>query len=347
MPLFIEEKAKLIAEEQKQEQEDAEKEAAAKKLQLVQEKEAEMLKLKLEQEKEAEMLLKESEEGAGAEKVTVTVEELKTEENESSETDVAVAVETEMPVSVDKGEDDAVETEKPVSADKGDSHAPVQTVVNAKRATTITTADRSRALAQCRLLLSETVASLSNQCNKAGDSKTDQHNYKGIQIQESPSQKIWKTEEKGSRKFGMAAKYDCTIEQNDDFKKFNESRKRAAEDLVSRPKPPPGGGQLTDGTGTSTDEKAGYGEGGELMSPIVKELLEKKAAARRAKKKATADKKKVSKPKPRADNKGRMSAKAEGEKKKKRSKKKSKKKSGGDGSKNAAKAPPRVLLKKA
>jgi hypothetical protein len=175
MPLFIEEKAKLIAEEQ--EQEDAEKEAAAKKLQLVQEKEAEMLKLKLEQEKEAEMLLKESEEGAGAEKVTV--EELKTEENESSpETDVAVAVETETPV----------------SADKGDSHAPVQTVVNAKRATTITTADRSRALAQCRLLLSETVASLSNQCNKAGDSKTDQHNYKGIQIQESPSQKIWKTE---------------------------------------------------------------------------------------------------------------------------------------------------------
>lgn len=208
--------------------------------------------------------------------------------------------------------------------------------IEQKLATSITPTDRSRALAQCRLLLSETVSSLAHLC-KEDDSKKDQTcNYKGVQIQLSPSQKIWKVEEKGSRKFGIAAKYDSTIENNDDFKKFKESRRKVAEDLMNRPRPPPGGGQVTDIT--NTDEK--NGEGGEPVSAIVMHLLEKKAAARKAKKKANAEKKKSSKPKTSEKSKKTV---ADGEKKKKR-KKKSKKK--GDASKNAVKATPKVLLKK-
>ena len=199
--------------------------------------------------------------------------------------------------------------------------------------TTITAADRSKALAQCRLLLSETVASLSNLCKD--DSKKDQ-NYRGVQILMSPSQKIWKPEEKGSRKFGMAAKYDSTIESNDDFKKFVESTKKAAEDLLNRPKPPPGGGQL--GDATNTGETAGSVE---QLSAIVLHLLEKKASSRRAKKKAVAEKKKS---KAKTEKSKKPSGKVEGDKNRKKSKRSRKKnsKSSGDSS-----AKPKMLLKKA
>ena len=164
----------------------------------------------------------------------------------------------------------------------------------------------------------------------------------------SPSQKIWKTEERGPRKFSIAAKYDSTIEKNEDFIKFNESRKQAAENLTNRPKPPLGGGPVVDST--NTDE--GGEEGGELVAAIVRDLLEKKAAARRAKKKLAADKKKISNSKSKMGDKGKMAkAPAEGEKKKKRTKKKSsRKKSGHEStSKNVAKAQPqpKTFLKKA
>jgi len=233
-----------------------------------------------------------------------------------------------------------------------------------KPETKITAADRSKALAQSRLLLSETLASLAKLCKD--DSKKDKP-YSGIHIEMSSNQKIWKAEEKGNgsgtgggsgregRKFGMAAKYDSTIEQNDDFKQFLDSKKMMEEELNNRPKPPPGGGPLAEmtniGTGTGVDDRMGSA-GGDPVSAIVIHLREKKEAALKAKKKANAEKKKATKVRgggdrgKKAGSAGAVSGgKADGEKSKKKSKRKSKAKKGESTKKDVASAP-KLLLKK-
>eukprot|EP01083_Nonionella_stella_P114568 338916_1 len=208
----------------------------------------------------------------------------------------------------------------------------------------ITSADRSKALAQARLLLSETVTTLSDVCKV--ESKTEK-SYKNVQVETSPSQKIWKAEEKGKRNYGISAKYEGTIEQNDDFLNFLESRRKAEEERMSRPKPQPGGGPILD-TSIGVDDKTGNGDDGPI-SAIVQHLLEKKAAKRRAKStKAAEKKKKASKKK--AEKKKAGGNKNEGDKtasarsgKKKRNKKKSSKK---DSSAKKAASAPKMLLKK-
>ena len=338
MPSFIVEKTKRIAEERKQELVDNE---IAKKLEL-ERQEQKQLEMEMEKEKESKK-----------------VEEMRTEVEQSESGDDANANGDEESSSkaeneIKKGTEIVPDTKSEIDAETTEPEKNIlvaKDVEIVKPKTVITASDRSRALAQCRLLLIETVAALSNQCkqnqsseNKSGPSPDQNQSYKGIQIEMSPSQKIWKTEEKGPRKYGIVAKYDATIEQNEDYKKFNESKKQAAENLMNRPKPPPGGGQLTDTMmANGTDEKVG--EGGDAVALIVLDLLEKKAAAKRAKKKAAADKKKVTKSKG-SEKSNKSSTKADGEKKKKRSKKKSKK-SGDNSSKSAgAKTQPKVLLKK-
>jgi hypothetical protein len=338
MPSFIVEKTKRIAEERKQELVDNE---IAKKLEL-EKQEQKQLEMEMEKEKQTKVaeMLTEVEQGESGDDANANGDE----SSSKAENEIKEGTET---VPDTKSEID-VETTEP------ERKIPVAKDVEiVKPKTVITASDRSRALAQCRLLLIETVAALSNQCkqnqrseNKSGPSPDQNQSYKGIQIEMSPSQKIWKTEEKAPRKYGIVAKYDATIEQNDDYKKFNESKKQAAENLMNRPKPPPGGGQLTDTMmANGTDEKVG--EGGDAVALIVMDLLEKKAAAKRAKKKAAADKKKVTKSKGSEKSNKMSSTKTDGEKKKKRSKKKSKKKSGDNSSKSAgAKTQPKVLLKK-
>jgi len=231
------------------------------------------------------------------------------------------------------------ESDLPEEKGASSEQAPITEPTKKEPRTTITPADRSKALAQARLLLNETVASLSKLCND--EAKKDQK-YRGVKIEMSPSQKIWKTEERGSRKFGMAAKYESTIEQNDDFKKFVEQGKKTVEELKNRPKPSPGGGHLSETA--NADDK-----GSEQIAAIVLHLREKNAAKLRAKKKAgDAEKKKSSKAKVSAKKK----TKAEGEKaprvqKSKRSKKKnaSSTQAKGESAKRVA-PPPRMLLKK-
>lgn len=238
-----------------------------------------------------------------------------------------------------------------------------------KPATKITAADRSKALAQSRLLLNETLASLAKLCKD--DSKKDKP-YSGLLIEMSSNQKIWKTEEKGSggsgregRKFGMAAKYDATIEQNDDFKQFLESKKKMEEELSNRPKPQPGGGPLAEmtnigtGTGSGVDDRTGSA-GGDPVAAIVIHLREKQEAALKAKKKANADKKKATKVRAGGDrdrdrDRGKkpssagtgsgVGGKADGDKSKKKSKRKSKAKQG-ESTKKVVSSAPKLLLKK-
>ena len=245
-----------------------------------------------------------------------------------------------------------------------------QTKQQTKPATKITAADRSKALAQSRLLLNETLASLTKLCKD--DSKKDKP-YSGILIEMSSNQKIWKVEEKGSvsgngggsgregRKFGMAAKYDATIEQNDDFKEFLDSKKRMEEELSNRPKPQPGGGPLAEmtnistGTGSGVDDRMGSA-GGDPVAAIVIHLREKQEAALRAKKKASADKKKSTKARGSGDrDRGKKASsadagsgsagKVDGDKSKKKSKRKSKAKQG-ESTKKVVSSAPKLLLKK-
>ena len=303
MPRFIQEKMKLIEEEK-----------AIDKLKIQEAKVAEKQaidKLKVEEAKVAE------------EKAMENETETESDPEAGTATQPEAVEESDLP------------EEKGASSEQ----APITEPTKKEPRTTITPADRSKALAQARLLLNETVASLSELCND--EAKKDQK-YRGVKIEMSPSQKIWKTEERGSRKFGMAAKYESTIEQNDDFKKFVEQGKKTVEELKNRPKPSPGGGHLSETA--NADDK-----GSEQIAAIVLHLREKNAAKLRAKKKAgDAEKKKSSKAKVSAKKK----TKAEGEKaprvqKSKRSKKKnaSSTQAKGESAKRVA-PPPRMLLKK-
>jgi hypothetical protein len=211
--------------------------------------------------------------------------------------------------------------------------------------TKITAADRSKALAQSRLLLSETIASLANLCKD--DSKKD---YAGIHIELSPNQKIWKAEEKGNgsgKKFGMAAKYDSTIEQNEDFKQFVQSKMELKNELTNRPKPPLGGGPLAETMNSNVggDDKTG-GNGGDPVAAIVLHLREKKEAARKAKKKTNAEKKKTVKGIKSGGDKGRKGGKTDGEKSKKRSNRRKKGAKQGESIKKVGASVPKMLLKK-
>ena len=140
----------------------------------------------------------------------------------------------------------------------------------------ITSAERSKALAQSRLLLQQTVASISEMCQL--DAKKDQ-NYREVMVETSENQKIWKdqSEKKGGYGF-FQKKYDSTIEQSDDFKKFMERKVREKEELSNRPKPPPGGGQVADASGSS-EGKEGL-ENGQPIAALVLHLLEKNRSSK-------------------------------------------------------------------
>jgi hypothetical protein len=224
-------------------------------------------------------------------------------------------------------------------------------------APTITAADKSKALAQSRLLLSETISSLAYLCRD--ESKKDRK-YSGIQIEMSPNQKIWKMEDGsstgghgirgGKKKIGVAKKNDSTLEQNEDFLKFIEEKRRKEEELASRPKPPPGGDTLNMGVNreasVAMDNSSNIGD--ERISAILLHLREKKAAAKKAKKKKEKkDKKKVKSASGSSEKVDTANKNVQGGKKvdKKRKKKKTKQGSAPRSVQSDAKAPPKMLRK--
>mmetsp|Transcript_1204 Transcript_1204/g.2187 ORF Transcript_1204/g.2187 Transcript_1204/m.2187 type:complete len:649 (-) Transcript_1204:81-2027(-) len=194
------------------------------------------------------------------------------------------------------------ETDSGSIVDKGPSSVHHTTTTS-----TITAADKSKALAQSRLLITETINSLAYLCR---DKSKNDGKYSGMQIEMSQNQKIWKMEDslsgrgghviRGGKKFGMAKKYDSTLEKSEDFIKFIEEKRRKEEDLASRPKPPLGGDTSYMGmhreTSVAMDNSNNIGStnGDERISAILLHLREEKAAAKKAKKKKEKkDKKKV------------------------------------------------------
>lgn len=158
----------------------------------------------------------------------------------------------------------------------------------------ITPADRSKAFAQARIMLNEAVESLSKVCKSADTTK--EKNYAGVQVFISQSQKIWKDEtSKGKKSSRLVAKYENTIEKNEDFLKFLEARKTMEEERLNRPKPQPGGGLSNPSTFESKGSGIPLDENGQPISAIIVHLREKQAAKALAKAKLQAEKKRSKK----------------------------------------------------
>lgn len=282
------------------------------------------------------------------EKMKVIEEEKKEAEKQSKELEIATEALQDMTIQNDVEDNDETSTitknvESEITKDdtatgnsedskncNADSELKVA-VTEPITQTKITASDKTRALAQTRLLLNETIATLSKLCK---DDSSNGKSYKDLDVFMSPNQKIWKNEE--GRKFGFSAKYDSTLEQSEDFRKFLEKKKNMEEELSSRPKPPAGGIPISDLLSTGLGEDKSSRIDGPV-SAIVAHLLEKKEAARLAKKKAAAEKKKK-----KAKSKSGTVKKDEEKKKKNKRKKKKSSKTG-----DAKVAPvPKMLLKK-
>jgi len=167
----------------------------------------------------------------------------------------------------------------------------------------ITAADRTKALAQSRLILRQVIASLAEAC------KSNIGVYCGMKVELSPSQKIWKVDAlpscnaSGKKGHGYSghyhAKYDSTIEQSEDFQAFLEKRTKKEEEIANRPKPPPGGGTTettvgVDGVETTVksteDSKSSWSAAvqetmpnGQPIPALVLHLRQKKAAVQKSK----------------------------------------------------------------
>lgn len=283
------------------------------------------------------------------EKMKVIEEEKKEAEKQSKELEIVTEALQDMTIQNDvEGSDEAstilknvessitnddTTTEKNEDSNSHNADSELKVAVTEPiTQTKITASDKTRALAQTRLLLNETVATLTKLCK---DDSSNGKSYKDLDVFMSPNQKIWKNEE--GRKFGFSAKYDSTLEQSEDFRKFLEKKKNMQEDLSSRAKPPPGGIPISDLLSTGLGEEKVSSRIDGPVSAIVAHLLEKKEAARLAKKKAAAEKKKK-----KAKSKQSTTKKEEEKKKKTKRKKKNSSKTG-----DAKVAPvPKMLLKK-
>eukprot|EP00555_Chaetoceros_dichaeta_P005260 CAMPEP_0198266138 /NCGR_PEP_ID=MMETSP1447-20131203/26732_1 /TAXON_ID=420782 /ORGANISM="Chaetoceros dichaeta, Strain CCMP1751" /LENGTH=591 /DNA_ID=CAMNT_0043956045 /DNA_START=103 /DNA_END=1878 /DNA_ORIENTATION=- len=172
----------------------------------------------------------------------------------------------------------------------------------------ITAADRTKALAQSRLILRQTISNLAESC-KADIGKEV---YRGMKVEMSPSQKIWKFDPfpvcnninaSGKKGHGYSghyhAKYDSTIEQSEDFQAFLDKRSKIEEEIANRPKPPPGGGTIEATVGVdgleiaakaTEDSKSSWSaivqetmENGQPIPALVLHLRQKKAAVQKSK----------------------------------------------------------------
>jgi len=171
----------------------------------------------------------------------------------------------------------------------------------------ITPADRTKALAQSRLILRQAISNLAESCN----ADMGKYVYRGMKVEMSPSQKIWKfdpfpvcnTNAYGKKGHGYSghyhAKYDSTIEQSEDFQAFLDKKTKVEEEIASRPKPPPGGGTtettaIVDGTETvgktTEDSKSSWSAmvqetmaNGQPIPALVLHLRQKKAAVQKSK----------------------------------------------------------------
>ena len=271
------------------------------------------------------------------------------------ENEVAVVSDVELTDGVGKGMEHKDKIEIQEKGQEGMEQSATTTAT--ANDVTITAADKSKALAQSRLLLNETISSLAQICKD--ESKKDRK-YSGIQIEMSTNQKIWKMDSSKNgehilredvKNFGTATKkYGSAQEDSEDFIKFVQEKRRKEEDLATRPKPPPGG--VVGNVAASRENAENAGEE-EPVAAIVLHLREKEAEAKKARKKQEKDKKKVKSVVGSSD-KVDSAKKTSGNEKKsdsvvhrKRSKgKKNKtKKDNKSGVKNDVKAPPKVLRK--
>jgi len=115
-----------------------------------------------------------------------------------------------------------------------------------------TPSERSRLIAQSRLLLRKTVSLLGEVC-KIDSNKMQR--FGCTQVVSSLSQKTWKVDVSspgGFRGYGhYFAKYESTIQHTEDFKLFLEEQVKSKEELLTRPKPSPGGGAIPELATTS------------------------------------------------------------------------------------------------
>ncbi len=194
----------------------------------------------------------------------------------------------------------------------------------------LTPSDRSKALAQSRILLDETISSLKAIClhtpllppthhpkhqqshqNDVSNSTATDQSYYGCIIELSKNQKSWKHDftldqlyqlnkkppassgnsniigsGRKNHGFNYHLKYDSTIEESEDFKKFIAKCEQMEEERKNRPKPVPGGVGVG---GHALDDASKSGAGGESSSDgqpiaaIVLHLREKKANMRQSK----------------------------------------------------------------
>jgi len=133
----------------------------------------------------------------------------------------------------------------------------------------ISTAQRARIAARGRLQLQKALASFS--LHLLEDAKSRQE-YSGATMEASINGKAWKVKQARDRRQG-------TIETTADFKRFLQQKTQAQEERLARPKPTPGGGQVS-----TTPSEANEGE--QQLSTIVLHLRAKRAEQNKKKKAA-------------------------------------------------------------
>ncbi|OEU20042.1 hypothetical protein FRACYDRAFT_236107 [Fragilariopsis cylindrus CCMP1102] len=147
---------------------------------------------------------------------------------------------------------------------------PVSDVVAA-----VKEANYPRELAKGRLLLSNTIKSLSQLA--AADSST-QELFSGCIVEQSMNGKTWKMFQDKSR----PDRREGTIEGTIDYKIWLETIAKQKEELKARPKPVPGGGGTTTTEGAPKDDEQ-LDENGKPMSSLVQHLRLKNQDAKRKK----------------------------------------------------------------
>lgn len=165
------------------------------------------------------------------------------------------------------------------------SHTP--TTVSMGRETSvaaINTFNHPRELAKGRLLLSNTIQSLSQLA--AADSKSLEL-FSGCIVEQSLNGKTWKTFQNKSR----PDRREGTITSTVDYKAWLESLEKQKEELKARPKPVPGGGSVANANTAATaggeihpNDDNLLEENGQPVSSLVHHLRLKKQEEKRNKK---------------------------------------------------------------
>jgi len=191
------------------------------------------------------------------------------------------------------------------------------------KATSVTsekTISYPRELAKGRLLLSNTIKSLTELV--VADAMTQESDFSGCIVEQSMNGKTWKMFHNSNSR---PDRRDGTIEGTADYKEWLENISKQKEELKARPKPAPGGGIIAATTTNAAGDDAE--EDGQPVSSLVQNLRAKKQDAKRKK---TQKKKKKEDSGKAGKTKAEVSQSENGKKKKKRNEKKNRSKILGD-----------------